>query len=184
MLFADIARALLMLGRRGGVDVARRYDASVNGLSSYFVWLNRGKRSIRLNLKTEEGREVLLRLVGESDVVAGAAGWLTRGGYGRRGLPISGPEVLTPADMVRIIGAAIGRHITLIPLTEDEARGAVADRVSTARMALEEHVDAVRGQRPEGVDRWERAGRERDAVGRNFEAFVVNDDHLRGETAA
>ena len=61
-------------------------------------------------------------MVDEYDIGAVAAGVLTRGGYGRRELPISGPEVLTPADMVRIVGDAIGRDITLIPLTEDEAR--------------------------------------------------------------
>jgi uncharacterized protein YbjT (DUF2867 family) len=61
-------------------------------------------------------------MVDEYDIGAVAAGVLARGGYARRELPISGPEVLTPADMVRIIGGAIGRDITLIPLTEDEAR--------------------------------------------------------------
>ena len=61
-------------------------------------------------------------MVDEYDIGAVAAGVLTRGGYARRELPITGPEVLTPADMTRIIGAAIGRDVTLIPLTEDEAR--------------------------------------------------------------
>jgi uncharacterized protein YbjT (DUF2867 family) len=61
-------------------------------------------------------------MVDDSDIGAVAAGVLARGGYGGRELPITGPEVLTPPDMVRIIGAAIGRELTLIPLTEEQAR--------------------------------------------------------------
>jgi uncharacterized protein YbjT (DUF2867 family) len=61
-------------------------------------------------------------MVDEHDIGAVAAGVLARGGYGGRALPITGPEVLTPADMVRIVGTALGRELTLVPLTEEQAR--------------------------------------------------------------
>lgn len=61
-------------------------------------------------------------MVDELDIGAVAAGVLVRGGYGGRELPITGPEVLTPADMVRTLGAALGRELTLVPLTEEQAR--------------------------------------------------------------
>jgi crotonobetainyl-CoA:carnitine CoA-transferase CaiB-like acyl-CoA transferase len=49
-------------------DFARQYDTVVNGLSSYFVWLNRNKRSLALNLRDAEGRKLLRRLVAAADV--------------------------------------------------------------------------------------------------------------------
>ena len=49
-------------------DFARSYDTVVNGLSSYFVWLNRGKRSLALNLRTEAGRDILRQLMLRADV--------------------------------------------------------------------------------------------------------------------
>lgn len=49
-------------------DFARGYDSVVKGLASYFVWLNRGKRSVVLNLRTSEGRDLLRRLVVGADV--------------------------------------------------------------------------------------------------------------------
>jgi uncharacterized protein YbjT (DUF2867 family) len=61
-------------------------------------------------------------MVDEHDIGAVAAAVLARGGYGGRELPITGPEVLTPADMVRTIAAALGRDVALVALTEEQAR--------------------------------------------------------------
>jgi uncharacterized protein YbjT (DUF2867 family) len=61
-------------------------------------------------------------MVHDADIGAVAAAVLARGGYGGQALTITGPEVLTPGDMVRIVGAAIGREVRLIPLTEEQAR--------------------------------------------------------------
>src|SRR5919199_1532323 len=44
-------------------DFARTYDTVVKGQSSYFIWLNRGKRSLAVNLRTGPGREILGRLL-------------------------------------------------------------------------------------------------------------------------
>lgn len=66
---ADLGAEVIKIERPGGGDFARRYDTSVRGLSSYFVWLNRGKRSLTLDMKQPAAREVLERLIGTSDVL-------------------------------------------------------------------------------------------------------------------
>jgi len=66
---ADLGADVVKVERREGGDFARRYDTAVKGLSSYFVWLNRGKRSLTLDLKHPAASEILGRLVARSDVV-------------------------------------------------------------------------------------------------------------------
>lgn len=66
---ADLGADVIKIERPGGGDFARRYDTSVNGLSSYFFWLNRGKRSLTLDMKQGDAREVLERLVASSDIL-------------------------------------------------------------------------------------------------------------------
>src|ERR687893_2148856 len=66
---ADLGADVVKIERPGGGDFARGYDRSVKGLSSYFVWLNRGKRSLSLDLKHESAREILTRLIERSDVL-------------------------------------------------------------------------------------------------------------------
>ena len=61
-------------------------------------------------------------MVHDADIGAVGAAVLAAGGHGGQELPITGPEVLTPPDMVRIVGEAIGREVRLIPLTEEQAR--------------------------------------------------------------
>lgn len=65
---ADWGARVIKIERPGGGDFARRYDQTVHGLSSHFVWLNRSKRSLTLNVKTEQGREILSRLLSKADV--------------------------------------------------------------------------------------------------------------------
>jgi len=65
---ADLGARVIKIERPDGGDFARGYDTTVHGLSSYFVWLNRSKESITLDLKRPEGRDVLERLVGRADV--------------------------------------------------------------------------------------------------------------------
>jgi itaconate CoA-transferase len=65
---ADLGADVVKIERPDGGDFARRYDTVVNGLSSYFVWLNRGKRSLTLDLKREDGRALLGRLLARADV--------------------------------------------------------------------------------------------------------------------
>src|SRR3954451_1874255 len=65
---ADLGARVIKIERPDGGDFARHYDASVKGLSSYFVWLNRSKQSITLDLKRPEGARVLAQLVERADV--------------------------------------------------------------------------------------------------------------------
>jgi crotonobetainyl-CoA:carnitine CoA-transferase CaiB-like acyl-CoA transferase len=66
---ADLGADVIKVERPGGGDFARHYDTAVNGLSSYFVWLNRGKRSLTLDMKRPAAQEILERLVASSDVL-------------------------------------------------------------------------------------------------------------------
>jgi itaconate CoA-transferase len=66
---ADLGADVIKIERRGGGDFARRYDTAVNGLSSYFVWLNRGKRSLTLDLKHPAALDILQSLVAGADVL-------------------------------------------------------------------------------------------------------------------
>jgi formyl-CoA transferase len=65
---ADLGARVIKVERPGGGDFARRYDRSVHGLSSYFVWLNRSKESITLDVKQAKARAVLDELVAGADV--------------------------------------------------------------------------------------------------------------------
>lgn len=61
-------------------------------------------------------------IVHEADIAAVAAAALTQEGHGGKAYDITGPEVLTPRDLVRMIGEAIGREIPFIELSEEEAK--------------------------------------------------------------
>lgn len=64
---ADGGARVIKIERPEG-DFARGYDQCVNGRSSYFVWLNRGKESVVLDLATDADRAVLRRLAAKADV--------------------------------------------------------------------------------------------------------------------
>jgi len=64
---ADAGARVIKVERTEG-DFARRYDAHVNGESAYFVWLNRGKESICLDLKEESDRGLLAEMIAAADV--------------------------------------------------------------------------------------------------------------------
>jgi itaconate CoA-transferase len=66
---ADLGARVIKVERPGVGDFSRQYDRSVHGEASYFVWLNRGKESIELDLKDVDDRAVLDRIVDQADVV-------------------------------------------------------------------------------------------------------------------
>lgn len=66
---ADLGARVIKVERPGTGDFARQYDESVAGLSSYFVWLNRSKESVALDVKSTDGRVQLHELVRRSDVI-------------------------------------------------------------------------------------------------------------------
>jgi itaconate CoA-transferase len=59
---------VIKIERPDGGDFARDYDGVLNGVSAYFAWLNRGKRSIVLDLKQPADRDVCARLLARADV--------------------------------------------------------------------------------------------------------------------
>ena len=65
---ADLGARVIKVERPGMGDFARDYDETVKGMSSHFVWLNRSKESIALDLKTDAGRRVMLALIAKADV--------------------------------------------------------------------------------------------------------------------
>ena len=65
---ADLGARVIKVERPGVGDFARSYDTTVKGMASYFVWLNRGKQSLSLDLKTSAGLSVLTRLIDHADV--------------------------------------------------------------------------------------------------------------------
>jgi len=78
---ADLGARVIKIERPGDGDFARRYDETVHGNSSYFVWLNRSKESITLDVKSAAGRAILGELLQRADVFVqnvgpGAAGRL------------------------------------------------------------------------------------------------------------
>jgi itaconate CoA-transferase len=93
---ADLGARVIKVERPGGGDFARGYDQRVRGLASHFVWTNRGKQSIALDLKAPEGLEVLDRLVRRADVVIQnlAPGAAARLGCGYDALAAKNPAVI------------------------------------------------------------------------------------------
>ena len=65
---ADAGARVIKVERKGSGDFARGYDTAANGESAYFTWLNRGKESVALDIKADEDREILLRMLENADV--------------------------------------------------------------------------------------------------------------------
>ena len=65
---ADAGARVIKIERKGAGDFARAYDTAANGESAYFTWLNRGKESVALDIKADEDREILLRMLENADV--------------------------------------------------------------------------------------------------------------------
>ena len=93
---ADLGARVIKIERPGVGDFARAYDATVRGESSHFVWLNRGKESLTLDVKRPGAATVLQRLLDRADVFVqnlapGAAGRL---GLGSSALRESHPRLV------------------------------------------------------------------------------------------
>src|SRR4030095_1202661 len=65
---ADLGARVIKIERPDGGDFARGYDTTVHGMASWFVWLNRTKESVTLDLKQDDARQVLDRLLSRADV--------------------------------------------------------------------------------------------------------------------
>ena len=87
---ADLGARVIKIERPGSGDFARDYDKTVKGLCSHFVWLNRSKESLTLDVKQPEAQEILAKLIARADVFIQN---LAPGAAKRLGL---GAEALTP----------------------------------------------------------------------------------------
>jgi len=97
---ADLGARVIKLERPGVGDFARAYDTRVEGLSSHFVWTNRNKESLTLDIKDPRGLAVAHRLLAEADVFIQnlAPGATARAGLGAEELQATNPA-LTVCDI-------------------------------------------------------------------------------------
>jgi itaconate CoA-transferase len=66
---ADLGARVIKIERPGSGDFARAYDERAKGLASHFVWTNRSKESVTLDVKHPQAAEVLAKLVAKADVL-------------------------------------------------------------------------------------------------------------------
>src|SRR5260370_18273622 len=95
MRLADAGARIIKLERPEG-DFARGYDDVAAGQSSYFVWLNRGKESVVLDLTSPSGKEALRALLSTADVLIQnlKPGAMRRLGFLAESFPLSLPHLL------------------------------------------------------------------------------------------
>ncbi|NIM74743.1 MAG: CoA transferase [Gammaproteobacteria bacterium] len=93
---ADSGARVIKVEREGG-DFARSYDSDINGESVYFVWLNRGKESLVLDIKDADDAALLERIVAKADVFVQnlAPGAAARAGFGSAALRERYPRLIT-----------------------------------------------------------------------------------------
>ena len=94
---ADLGARVIKVERPGSGDFARGFDTTVHGQASYFVWLNRGKESIELDVKSADGTAVLAALLRRADVLVQnlAPGAAERLGLGAAELRARHPRLIT-----------------------------------------------------------------------------------------
>lgn len=111
---ADFGARIIKVENPEGGDFARYYDDVVNGQAAHFVWVNRGKESVTLDLKTQQGQDILHRLLDRADVLVSN---LAPGATARLGLSAS--------DMARrhpnVIAVAIDGYGNGGPLSHKRA---------------------------------------------------------------
>jgi itaconate CoA-transferase len=93
---ADLGARVIKIERPGSGDFARDYDTRVRGLASHFVWTNRSKESVTLDVKHPQARSILTRLLESADVVVQnlAPGAATRLGLGYSELSQKYPKLI------------------------------------------------------------------------------------------
>ena len=111
---ADLGARVIKIERPGVGDFARSYDTTVKGLASHFVWTNRSKESLTLDLKRPEAADVLTRLVAKADVFLHN---LAPGAIGRLGF---GSETLR-ARYARLITCEISGYGSSGPYRDKKA---------------------------------------------------------------
>jgi itaconate CoA-transferase len=110
----DLGARVIKVENPAGGDFARDYDDVVNGLAAHFVWVNRGKESVTIDLKSAAGMAVLHRLLDRADVLVSN---LSPGATAKLGI--------APADLAirhpRLIAAEIDGYGAGGPLSHKRA---------------------------------------------------------------
>ncbi|MGH7709903.1 MAG: CaiB/BaiF CoA transferase family protein [Gemmatimonadaceae bacterium] len=93
---ADMGADVIKVERPEGGDSARSFDSAISGQSAYFVWLNRGKRSVALDLAKDDARHALALMIARADVFLHnlAPGAVERLGFGYDALASSHPRLI------------------------------------------------------------------------------------------
>jgi len=93
---ADLGARVIKVERPGAGDFARGYDERVHGLSSHFVWTNRSKESLTLDVKQPEAAQILAALIADADVLVQnlAPGAAERLGLGYEALSAKHPQLI------------------------------------------------------------------------------------------
>ena len=93
---ADAGARVIKIERAEG-DFARGYDKAIKGQSAYFIWLNRGKESVVIDIKDEAGKALLHRVLAKADVFIQnlAPGAAERAGFGSKDLRQAYPRLIT-----------------------------------------------------------------------------------------
>lgn len=96
-LLADLGARVIKVERPDGGDFARRYDNRARGMSSHFVWTNRSKESLALDLKDEQAVSVIKKLLANADVFIQnlAPGAAARLGLDHKQLQKEFPQLIT-----------------------------------------------------------------------------------------
>jgi crotonobetainyl-CoA:carnitine CoA-transferase CaiB-like acyl-CoA transferase len=95
-ILADMGAEVVKIERPGVGDLIRHWDQAVRGLSSGYVWLNRNKQSLTVDVKQEKGREILYRLIRTADIFFEnyAPGVAERSGLGYEKLKSINPRLI------------------------------------------------------------------------------------------
>lgn len=143
---ADLGARVIKVERPEVGDFARGYDTTVRGMSSHFVWLNRNKESLSLDLKHSEGKRALRELVADADVFIQnlAPGAADRLGFGENELrkindrliyvTISGYGIEGPYRDAKAYDALVQAEAGLVSVTGTEEYPAKTG-ISTADIA-------------------------------------------------
>lgn len=93
---ADLGARVIKIERPKVGDFAREYDERVNGMSSHFVWTNRSKESLTLDLKQDQAKKILYKLIETADVLVQnlAPGAASRLGYSYDDLLQINPKII------------------------------------------------------------------------------------------
>ncbi len=97
MFLADMGAEVIKIEEPGEGDPVRQQGAAVNGYSLYFATFNRNKRSLTLDLRSEDGKEILRQLIRRADVVVNnfRPGVMDKMGFGRAALKLLKPDIIS-----------------------------------------------------------------------------------------